>query len=71
MLARVNHPGVMVPPGDLCDEAQRIERNFKFHNFVNALKFAQRIGKSAESKAIMLTSPWVGAMRVRAWRRRG
>jgi 4a-hydroxytetrahydrobiopterin dehydratase len=38
------------PDWELCDDAHRIERTFRFHNFQEALAFVQRVGELAESE---------------------
>jgi 4a-hydroxytetrahydrobiopterin dehydratase len=38
------------PDWDLCDEAHRIERAFRFRNFREALGFIQRVGELAETE---------------------
>jgi 4a-hydroxytetrahydrobiopterin dehydratase len=38
------------PAWQLQDEAQRIERSFRFHNFREALSFVQEIGELAEAE---------------------
>jgi pterin-4a-carbinolamine dehydratase len=39
-----------VPDWELRDEARRIERTFRFHNFREALAFVQRVGELAETE---------------------
>jgi 4a-hydroxytetrahydrobiopterin dehydratase len=38
------------PDWELRDEARRIERTFRFHNFREALAFVQRVGELAETE---------------------
>src|SRR5262245_66386373 len=38
------------PDWELRDEARRIERTFRFHNFREALAFVQQVGELAESE---------------------
>ena len=38
------------PDWELRDEAHRIERTFRFHNFREALAFVQRVGELAETE---------------------
>ena len=38
------------PDWELRDDAHRIERTFRFHNFQEALAFVQRVGQLAESE---------------------
>ena len=38
------------PDWQLSDEARRIERSFRFHNFREALTFVQEIGELAEAE---------------------
>jgi 4a-hydroxytetrahydrobiopterin dehydratase len=38
------------PDWELCDDAHRIERTFRFRNFQEALAFVQRVGELAESQ---------------------
>ena len=35
---------------ELCDDARRIERTFRFRNFREALAFVQRVGELAETE---------------------
>jgi len=39
-----------VPDWDLIDSATKIERIFKFNNFVEAMNFAQKVGELAEQQ---------------------
>lgn len=45
-----------VPQWDVRDKALRIERNFRFRNFREALTFVQQVGELAEPKGITPTS---------------
>src|SRR5205807_9397171 len=38
------------PNWDLADDAHRIERKFRFHNFREALVFVQKVGELAETE---------------------
>ena len=38
------------PNWELADDAHRIERKFRFHNFREALAFVQKVGELAESE---------------------
>ena len=41
---------VQAPEWELCNDAHRIERKFRFHNFRGALAFVQKIGDIAEAE---------------------
>jgi 4a-hydroxytetrahydrobiopterin dehydratase len=41
---------VQVPDWELRDDAHRVERSFRFHNFREALTFVQRVGELAEEQ---------------------
>jgi 4a-hydroxytetrahydrobiopterin dehydratase len=49
-LGEANENLASVPEWVLTDDATRIERNFKFKNFVEANQFVNRIGEIAETE---------------------